>query len=73
MLHDHPVLAKQVHCRDANEAGQPQSRYSALADKAKDQWQGKNVVDMYPDAKKNAEATAESAKTKAAEKREPIS
>lgn len=67
------ALAACFDFRDANEADQPQSRYKAIADKAKDQWQGRTVVDLYPDAKKNAEATAESAKTKAAENRNPVS
>lgn len=67
------ALAACFDFRDASEADQPQSRYKAIADKAKEQWQGRTVVDLYPDAKKNAEATAESAKTKAAENRNPVS
>jgi len=52
-------------CRDANDNKQPQSRYDAVAGKAKEQWGDKKVTDLYQDANKNANATAESAKTKA--------
>ena len=52
-------------CRDADEGQQPQSRYETLAGKAKEQWGDKKVTDMYQDANKNANATADSAKTKA--------
>ena len=54
-------------CRDADESKQPQSRYKEVTGKAKEQWQGKKVTDLYQDANKNANATAESAKTKAKE------
>lgn len=60
----------QVHaicgvCRDPNESQQPQSRYDAMTGKAKEQWGDKKVTDLYQDANKNANATAESAKSKA--------
>lgn len=51
--------------RDADGENQPQSRYKEVAGKAKEQWGDKKVTDLYQDANKNANATAESAKTKA--------
>lgn len=54
-----------VICRAADDSKQPHSRYDAVAGKAKDQWGDKKVTDLYQEANKNANATAESAKTKA--------
>ena len=60
-------IALCVVYRDADEGRQPQSRYEAVAGKAKDQWGDKKVIDLYQDANKNANATADSAKAKAKE------
>ena len=82
-----PILHLHFHCaefqmpqcciiffrRDPSEEGQPQARYKELAEKGKANFPGNSVTDLYQDSKKNAEATAESAKTKAAENRNPIS
>ena len=63
----HQAFPDGVVCRDADEGNQPQSRYEALSGKADEQWGDKKVTDLYQDANKNANATAESGKTKARE------